>query len=121
MQQQNSCIQQKRYMQQKIHVHNKKYMYAMEYIYGQKTLPCARKIYKRQYIQQYIFTHTVLVRAIYWCAIYIVDAKKYVPYFFYIVALQNSFGQGNLVWILACFNPLPSVRHNVLLNERTHR
>merc|ERR1719494_1224242 len=86
MQQQNSCIQQKRYMQQKIHVHNKNICMQWSIYMDKKTLPCARKIYKRQYIQQYIFTHTVLVRAIYWCAIYIVDAKKYVPYFFYIVA-----------------------------------
>merc|ERR1719505_160100 len=65
MQQQNSCIQQKRYMQQKIHVHNKKYMYAMEYIYGQKTLPCARKIYKR-----YIFNNIYLLIQ-YLCELYI--------------------------------------------------
>ena len=47
-----------------------------------KTRPCARKIYMQQYIQQYICAHAVLVRPIYWCAIYIIDAKKYFRHFF---------------------------------------
>merc|ERR1719505_572108 len=95
MQQQNSCIRQKRYMQQKNTCSQQKiYVCNGVYIWTKNTSLCEKNI-QAIYIQQYIFTHTVLVRAIYWCAIYIVDAKKYVPYFFYIVALQNSFGQGN--------------------------
>ena len=31
-----------------------------------KTRPRATKIFMRQYIQQYVFTHAVLVRPIYW-------------------------------------------------------
>merc|ERR1719505_501638 len=71
MQQQNSCIQQKRYMQQKIHVHNKKYMYAMEYIYGQKnTSLCEKNIQATIYSTIYIYSYStcasyILVRYIY--------------------------------------------------------
>ena len=50
-----------------------KYMYTIKNIcmhyMDNKRLLRATKICMRQYIQQYAFTHAVLVQPIYWCAI----------------------------------------------------
>ena len=63
----------------KIHIYNKNIYVCNDSIYmDNKTLPCATKIYVRQYIQRYICTYAVVMRPICWCAIYIVNAKKYV-------------------------------------------
>ena len=88
MQQQKICIQQKEYScNKKIHAYNKNIYVCNKSIYmDNKIFPYATKIYVRQYIQQYICTHAVLMRPIYWCAIYIVDTKKYVRHLFYMVA-----------------------------------
>ena len=94
MQQQNICIQQKKYAcNKKIHVHNKKNMYAMRvYIWTTKHFHVRQK-----YMRDNKFNNIYLLMQ-YSCELYIgalymlLMQKNMFDISFYMVAFQNSFG-----------------------------